>query len=194
MKISLKTTIAILLISATGCVKEGAKVSTVSQSNSSNSVAAFQIGRAYHGGVIFYIDGTGQHGLIVSTADLLDNTQSAQISWKKGSNVVTGATGVAVGTGASNTQKIVNALGTKGQYAALLCYKYKSGIYKDWYLPSKNELDLLYQQRGVLGISGQFWSSSEASQSKAWDQEFGGGFQFKEPKRFTLNVRAVSAF
>jgi hypothetical protein len=45
-------------------------------------------------------------------ADLLDNNQSIQISWKKGKNVVTGATGTAVGTGASNTQKIVNALGT----------------------------------------------------------------------------------
>ena len=104
MKSSLKTMTAILLISATGCVKEGSKVSTVSQSNSSNAVAAFQIGQAYNGGIIFYIDGSGQHGLIVSTADLLDNNQSAQISWKKGPNVVTGATGVAVGTGASNTK------------------------------------------------------------------------------------------
>jgi len=194
MKSNLKTMIAILLISATGCVKEGSKVSTVSQSNSSNSVAAFQIGQAYNGGIIFYIDGSGQHGLIVSTADLLTNNQSAQISWKKGPNVVTGASGVAVGTGASNTQKIVNALGSTGQYAALLCDKYKSGIYKDWYLPSKNELNLLYQQKAIIGISGQYWSSSEASLGKAWDQEFGGGFQFKDRKSFTLNVRAVSAF
>ena len=194
MKITLKTTIALLLISAMGCVKEGSKVSTVSQSNSSNAVAAFQIGQDYNGGKIFYIDGSGQHGLIVSTADLLDNNLSAQIPWKKGPNVVTGATGTALGTGASNTQKIVNALGTTGHYAALLCYKYKSGIYKDWYLPSKDELNLLYQQSGVLGISGQYWSSSEVSLGKAWDQEFGGGFQFKDRKSFTLNVRAVSAF
>ena len=194
MKSTLKTMIAILLISATGCVKEGSKVSTVSQSNSSNSVAAFQIGQAYNGGIIFYIDGSGQHGLIVSTADLLTNNQSAQISWKKGPNVVTGASGVAVGTGASNTQKIVNALGSTGQYAALLCDKYKSGIYKDWYLPSKNELNLLYQQKAIIGISGQYWSSSEASLGKAWDQEFGGGFAFKDSKRFTLQVRAVSSF
>jgi len=194
MKSTIKTTIAILLLCATGCVKEGSKISTVSQSNSSNSVAAFQIGQAYNGGIIFYIDGSGQHGLIVSTTDLVTNNQSAQISWKKGHNVVTGASGTAVGTGASNTQKIVNALGTTGQYAALLCNKYKSGVYKDWYLPSKDELNLLYQQKAVIGVSGQYWSSSEASLGKAWDQEFGGGFQFKDRKSFTLNVRAVSAF
>ena len=194
MKNILKTTIALLLVSAIGCEKESAKTSTVSQSNSSNAVAAFQIGQHYNGGTIFYIDNSGQHGLIVSNADLLDNNQSTQISWKKGKNVVTGATGTAVGTGASNTQKIVNALGTTGQYAALLCYKYKTGIYKDWYLPSKKELDLLYQQKAVIGVSGQYWSSSEASLGKAWDQEFGGGFAFKDNKSFTLQVRAVSAF
>jgi len=194
MKSTLKTMIAILLISATGCVKEGSKVSTVSQSNSSNSVAAFQIGQAYNGGIIFYIDGSGQHGLIVSTADLLTNNQSAQISWKKGPNVVTGASGVAVGTGASNTQKIVNALGSTGQYAALLCDKYKSGIYKDWYLPSKNEMNLIYQQKSMIGISREYWRTYAASLGKAWDQEFGGGFQFKDSKKFTLNVRAVSSF
>ena len=187
MKNILKTMIALLLIS--GCVKEGAKVSAVSQSNSSDAVAAFQIGQHYNGGIIFYIDNSGQHGLIASETDL-----STQVAWNNGQNIVTGATGVAVGSGKSNTKKIVAAQGKTTSYAALLCFQYKSEGFKDWYLPSKNELNLLYQQRAVLGISGQYWSSSEAGKGKAWDQEFGGGFAFKDSKSFTLQVRAVSAF
>jgi len=194
MKTTLKTTTALLLIASIGCQKESVKTSAVSQSNSSNTVAAFQIGQAYHGGIIYYIDNSGQHGLIVSTSDLLDNNLSPQIIWRKGKNVVTGATGVDVGTGVSNTQKIVAAFGTPGHYAALLCYKYKSGTFTDWYLPSKKELNLLYQQKAVLGISGQYWSSSEASLGKAWDQDFQTGVQFRDRKSFTLNVRAVSSF
>lgn len=184
-----------MCISAIACTKEGARTSTALQSTSTDdATAAFHIGQTYHGGYIFYIDKTGKHGLIVSKTDLVNSSQSAQISWKKGKNIVTGASDIAVGTGASNTQKIVDALGTTGQYAALLCYKYKTGQYKDWYLPSKKELDLLYQQKAVIGVSGQYWSSSETGKAKAWDQEFGGGFAFKDNKGFTLNVRAISSF
>ena len=124
----------------------------------------------------------------------MTNVGSTQISWKKGKNIVTGATGVAVGTGATNTQAIVNAQGATGQYAALLCYKYKKGVYEDWYLPSKAELNLLYNQHATIGVFGQYWSSSEVSKGKAWDQEFGGGFTEKDSKGFTLQVRAVSSF
>lgn len=194
MKSTLKTAIAFLLLSATACVKESAKISSVSKSNTSDAVTAFHIGQNYHGGIIFYIDKSGQHGLIVSSVDLLNNDASTQISWKKGKNIITGATGVAVGTGASNTQAIVNAQGATGQYAALLCYKYKKGVYEDWYLPSKAELNLLYVQHATIGVFGQYWSSSETSKSKAWNQEFGGGFTEKDNKAFTLQVRAVSSF
>ena len=191
MKTALKTTIAFLLLSAIACVKESSKISSVSQTNNtSDAVAALQIGQSYHGGIIFYIDNTGKHGLVVSKVDL-----STQIAWTAGAKAVTGATGVAVGTGASNTQLIVNAQGHTTSYAALLCHSYQKGDYADWYLPSKDELDLLYQQKGILGISaGDYWSSSEVSQGKAWEQEFGGGFKFKNSKSFTLHVRAISSF
>lgn len=151
----------------------------------------FFIGQSYGGGIIFYIDNSGQHGLITATAD-----QGTGISWRNGSNVVTDATGTAVGDGKSNTNKIVNAQGKTGTYAAYLCYKYKNDGFKDWYLPSKDELDLLYDQRNVVGGFGatDYWSSSESSKGKAWEQEFGGGFQFKYNKSFTLNVRAIRSF
>lgn len=194
MKTTLKTAIAFLLISAIACTKESVKTTSVSQSNLSDGLAALKIGDTYHGGIIFYIDNTGKHGLIVSKTDLVTSGSSTQISWNNGKNIVTGAIGTAVGTGASNTKKIVDAQGATGDYAALLCYNYKKGEYKDWYLPSKNELDLLYQQSAVVGAFGQYWSSSEVSKGKAWDQVFGGGYKEKDSKNFTLNVRAISSF
>lgn len=194
MKTTLKTAITFLLISAIACKKESTELSTVSQSTSSDALASIKIGNAYHGGIIFYIDNTGKHGLVVSKTDLVTSGSSTQISWNNGKNIVTGATATAVGTGASNTQKIVDAQGATGEYAALLCYNYKKGEYKDWYLPSKNELDLLYQQSTVVGAFGQYWSSSEVNKGKAWDQVFGGGYKEKDSKNFTLNVRAISSF
>ena len=188
----------LLLASAISCTKteDHPASATTSASNEANSTAAFTIGQTYHGGIIFYIDNSGQHGLIVSKNDLSTTLGNTQFPWKIGAYVITGATGTAIGTGASNTAAIVAAMGSKGNYAALLCSKYKAGIYVDWYLPSKEELNQLYLHSAAVGnlTATNYWSSSEASKVKAWDQEFGGGFQFKDYKKFSLRVRAVSSF
>lgn len=194
MKTTIKTGIAaLLLLSVISCTKETISTpsSALQASDNSDAVATFTIGQSYHGGIIFYIDASGQHGLIAATSD-----QGTGIAWKKGVNSVTGATATAVGKGLANTNKIVAALGTTGNYAALLCYNYSVGSFKNWYLPSKDELNLMYQQSAVIGgLSGSnYWSSSEAAKGTAWDQEFGGGFQFKDSKSFTLNVRAIESF
>jgi len=192
MKTSIKSGIAaLLLLTAVSCTKEKISSPSLATQTTDKSTQAFTIGQSYHGGIIFYIDGTGQHGLIAATSD-----QGTGIPWQPGGNKLTNATGTANGTGASNTATIVSALGNSGNYAALLCANYSSGGFSDWYLPSKAELNLLFKKRAVVGGLGStnYWSSSEVSRGKAWDQEFGGGFQFKDTKSFTLNVRAVSSF
>lgn len=181
-----------ILVSAIACSKQNIKPSSPLQASSgNNSEVSFSIGQQYHGGIIFYIDNTGNHGLIAAMAD-----QGTNVSWRKNKNVVTDATGTSVGSGLSNTQKIVAAQGNSGTYAARVCLNYEAGSFKDWYLPSKKELDLLYAQKNVVGgfAASNYWSSTEASKGKAWDQEFGGGFQFKDNKAFTVNVRAISSF
>ena len=56
-----------------------------------NTIAApLSIGDSYQGGIIAYIDGTGQHGLIAAPSD-----QSIEIVWYNGSYTVTGATATA---------------------------------------------------------------------------------------------------
>jgi len=133
--------------------------------------------------------------LIAATTDL----NSSPIRWYNGEYTLTGAIGTVVGTGKANTRKIIKSQGTSGSYAALECSKYKAGGYTDWYLPSKDELNLLYQQRKVVGgfINDFYWSSSEYLTRYAyfsWRQSFADGLQNYELKYITYRVRAVRAF
>lgn len=168
------------------------------------------VGDFYGGGVVFYIfvDGdTGyvageNHGLIAAVED-----QSSNIRWYNGSYVTTGATGTAVGTGATNTDTIISVQGgTETSYAAGLARAYTGGGYTDWFLPSKEELDKMYENKGTIsstasanggsGLStGVYWSSSEYDATYAWAQIFSGfGYQPGEEKDTTNNVRAVRTF
>ncbi|MDR0456327.1 MAG: hypothetical protein LBH20_06560, partial [Treponema sp.] len=55
-------------------------------------------------------------------------------------------TGQAIGSGKSNTQLIAERLRTLGESkcAAQLCVKMDYNGFTDWFLPSKDELDLMY--------------------------------------------------
>ena len=148
------------------------------------------IGQA--GGIVFYLtDTTGQHGLEAAPVD--------QLSAAWGCVLVSsvGAAGTAVGTGAANTATIVARCNEQG-IAAKVADAYILNGYGDWYLPSKEELNLLYNAKvaGVVGgfASRNYWSSSEVFADNAWYQVFSNGFQDYTTKDFKLGVRAVRAF
>ena len=167
-------------------------------------VVVFQnlaIGQSYQGGIIAYIDSTGQHGLIVATAD-----QSEGIQWYNGDYIVTGATGTAIGTGLTNTNAIIAAQGeaqtVQTDYAAGLARAYNGGGYTDWFLPSKDELNLLYENKTAIGVGGfvatSYWSSTEGDINNAWRQDGTcpecDGYQSWDSKDVTDGVRAVRYF
>lgn len=151
-----------------------------------------QIGQNFQGGIIFYINNTGQHGLIAAPTD-----QSTSINWYNGTYIVTGASGTAVGTGLSNTTSIISALGS-GSYAASLCNQLVLNEYDDWFLPSKEELNLMFQIYSQLGLDefADYWSSTESGGSSygsgAWyrSKSFNGyGNEY-----YSARVRAIRAF
>jgi hypothetical protein len=149
------------------------------------------IGLAFGGGVIFYIDGTGQHGLISATSD-----QSTGVQWYNGSFLLTGASGTAVGTGQANTTTIVTAQGA-GTYAARICDQLVLNGFSDWFLPSKDELQELYAQKNVIGgfTGNYYWSSSEITNTYAWSQYFTNGNQYNLGAKSVPDlVRAIRAF
>ena len=131
---------------------------------------AFVIGQHYGGGIIFWIDDSGEHGLIAAESDQGFNW------WGDRRYLLTRATGTAVGTGFANTRRIIRTQGRRYTYAALLCTNYRGSGFADWFLPSKDELYLLYQQKDVVGdfIRGAYWSSSESEvdHTVAWTKFF----------------------
>jgi len=148
------------------------------------------IGDSYQGGIIFWLDATGQHGLIAATVD-----QSTGIQWYNGSYTTTNAVRDGIGAGMYNTERIIANQST-GSYAAQLCANYKGGGYGDWYLPSKYELNLLFLQKTAVGgfASAWYWSSTESNNLNAWAHSFSMGIQSTSSKSITSSVRAVRAF
>ena len=155
------------------------------------SASTLTIGQSYQGGKIFWLDASGQHGLIAATAD-----QSTGIQWYNGSNTTTHAVRDGIGAGEFNTERIIANQGS-GVYAAEICANYQGGNYGDWYLPSKYELNLLYLQKTVVGgfAGNYYWSSNEYDNYDAWDQDFtNGGGQGLNCKPSPAFVRAVRTF
>ena len=187
--------ISAMLIIAISCKKDANSISSSSVEQSTNQTQTFTIGQRYGGGIIFYIDSTGQHGLIADTADLpraiwcnpLNNLQFA-----------TGATATGIGKGKANTRKIVKAQGDSGVYAARECWKSKRGGYKDWFLPSRDELNEMNKQRAVLtGIAnGLYWASTESTPIDAWQIALccDNWWEGEASKQNYTYVRAIRAF
>ncbi|MEI7983705.1 MAG: DUF1566 domain-containing protein, partial [Bacteroidota bacterium] len=149
----------------------------------------FVIGQSYGGGIIFYIDGTGQHGLIAATSD-----QSSATQWGCFGTTI-GGTSTAIGTGQANTTAIVNGCNQSG-IAARICNDLVLNGYDDWFLPSKDELNQMYLQKAAIGgfANDFYWSSSEYMATTTWGQNFNYGNQNNLNKGSTLYVRAVRAF
>jgi len=164
---------------------------TVISCTKSEQATTFSIGQHYGGGVIFYIDGTAQHGLIAAPGD------QSTVLWGPGT-VLTNATGTAVGTGQANTTAIITAQGV-GSYAASLCDQLVLNGYSDWFLPSKDELSYLYNQKSLVGGFGLgakiiYWSSTESATNAAWIQNFSDGTQASYGKFTAYSTRAIRAF
>lgn len=159
-----------------------------------NTVSPFSVGQNYGGGIIFYIDQTGLHGLIAATSD-----QSTAISWYNGTFLTSSNLSNSIGSGNSNTSIIIGFQGT-GNYAASLCSNLNINGYSDWYLPSKDELNQLYIQWNTVGgfYNTYYWSSSDwgnSTISAAWAQNFTDGTQTGHDKaRNNCRVRAIRSF
>jgi len=123
--------------------------------------------------------------------------QSISAVWGCEMSLISGADGTAVGTGEQNTIDIEAGCGTIGT-AADICVNLSLGGYSDWFLPSKDELDLIYENLKVFGVGGfadsGYWSSSEYAAHSAWLQYFSNGNHNHYFKNNTYRVRAVRAF
>ena len=107
----------------------------------------------------------------------------------------TGASGTTVGTGLANTKVIISRFG-EGNYAAWICHSLTLGGYKDWYLPSKDELFVIKVNQEQIGgfLDGAYWSSSELDNGNAWTVDLKHGNEQAYSKNEALKVRAIRSF
>jgi hypothetical protein len=151
------------------------------------------------GGIIFYDKGKASDGWRYLEAAPSD--QSAGIQWHN-RDYCNVKTGTAIGTGKANTDAIIAAQGD-GSYAAALCKNLTINGFSDWFLPSKDELALMYTNLKKVGLGGfgegRLWSSSQDDSNGnglgiAWYQYFSDGRQDSNFKYYKLAVRACRAF
>ena len=150
------------------------------------------------GGLIFYVkEGGYSDGWMYLEAAPSDQSTSTGAPWGCKGTSISGADGTAVGTGKQNTIDIEAGCTTPGT-AADICANLSLGGYSDWFLPSKDELNLMYENLKVARVGGFadyfYWSSSEYTADYAWSQYFPSGGRTNDYKDALLRVRAARAF
>ncbi len=157
---------------------------------------AFRIGgRGPAGGIVFYDKGRESDGWRYLEAWTADEVGSNQ--WKT-SRTETPGTSTAIGSGYRNTY---TAMAGTQHPAAEVVRNATHGGYTDWFLPSKDELNLMHENLHDIAdpvggfASGSYWSSSEGRSYSAWYQDFRSGAQGGNRKGVNFyRVRAVRAF
>ncbi len=180
------------------------------------------IGSHYGGGIVFWLNESGNHGLVCADKDF------GEAIWGGDGLIGANGNGIADGSGMANTKKIVelaswyiekvwfNSTKTPAPTAARLCLESNYNGYNDWYLPTREELNLIYLNKDkVGGFEHRYWSSTEDTKTTmrdilvgtgAFSQEIYGpessgkttlaihGERRAAWKGDELNVRAVRAF
>jgi hypothetical protein len=165
------------------------------------------VGELYGGGVVFWVDHTGQHGLIVSMI------LSAAHIWSNLTTTLIGPAAESDWDGMSNSIAIVGQPGHTGS-AAKICLdyvndEYGTGVYDDWYLASRGELNDLYnnfkQVEKTLTtdgnpntdgfvIEGYYWTSTEWIDDVAYSIPWYWGWTHRQSKTAPSMVRCIRSF
>ena len=115
-----------------------------------------------------------------------------------------------IGKGSANTTALYDAMGdaayyavdgfgTTQNYAAKLCKTLSYKGFNDWFLPSKEELDLMYEKKDAIGgfEAYSYWSSSEDGSypaDRAFERDFESGEPYGNVKSGPFCIRPIRAF
>jgi hypothetical protein len=160
------------------------------------------IGDLRAGGVVFWVDSTGLHGLVCALSDYgttvewgcygTDLPNVTNVPYNGGIPVGLGAE---IGDGFNNTNDILTDCPSAP--AALAA----RSLGAEWFLPSANELNQMYINKttlevaaGFTAFSSLYWSSTEGNNESAYGQLFTRGSQTAIGKGLPHLVRAVRAF
>jgi hypothetical protein len=153
------------------------------------------------GGIIFYDKFSNAGGWRYLEAAPKETELSFAFgdAWLGGS----GNTPITIGAGMTNTGRIIEAMQKEGIFvtAAQFCSDLVYGGYDDWFLPSRDELDLMFRNLRLKGLggfeNGWYWSSSHGEGLwGAYRYRFSDGRQDNSMGNENTQclVRAVRAF
>lgn len=153
------------------------------------------LGMQYQGGYVFSYDSSTNTGLIVSAKDL---GLGEAYDWGCYA-IQTGANDM---SGQVNTNNIIASNCTQIPSAINVCNGHEIDGFYDWYLPSQQELTLLYAQVSLLEAQqgftafkdAKYWSSSEQDQDSAHNKHFGNGNDAFSYKSIPCYVRGIRSF
>lgn len=160
------------------------------------SISEYLIGMEAQGGWVFYVDESGQHGLVAAIEDI------GEFAWSCTDIAVNSALDQSLGAGMQNTLDIDAAGCQEISIAATQALAYQTEEFSDWFLPSFDEVQEMYYAIGP-GSSGAnkggftdhwYWTSSYAENGIAWSFSFFNGTTFNFFCSSTLNVRPVRSF
>ena len=154
-------------------------------------VSKLYLGMQYKGGILFYLNPTGGGGMIVISDDL-----SSSYAWGCPGVNISNSNNSGIGSGITNSESIIG--GCSGESAAKLCEDLVYGTYNDWFLPSMDELGIMYKNIKVSDLekfsSGYYWSSNQKDANTAYRYGFLGGNQGEADKSTKQYVRAIRKF
>ena len=163
----------------------------------------FSIGEVVNGGVVFWVDSTGQHGLVVAFSDVAGSpmqwgcygTYLPNVPDVPHNGGIPVGLGAEIGDGFNNTNDILRDC--PNPPAALAA----RDLGDQWFLPSAKELNQMYINRATLeaasgftAFSTYYYSSTEGDGNVAWGLYFYDGGQKNPNKYIPLDARAVRAF
>lgn len=146
----------------------------------------FEIGQEYQRGIIFYIDNSGEHGLIAYPSDLAEAPWGCLDTDPNPPNTEPPTYPIAqndsIGFGLQNTLAIIEYC-DEPNIAARLAHNLVGNGYDDWYLPSIEELRLIYENKELIGgfpdLENEGYFFVYSSSSEGWYTEDGnGGFYY----------------
>jgi fibronectin type 3 domain-containing protein len=141
---------------------------------------------------------TNYYFWISSQEGTLEGSKGQMVTAKSAKIYVLGETGPGGGivfyVNGGRGMEVSGILGTVSWSEALtLARNYKGGGYSDWRLPTKDELNLVYQNLRAKNIgnlgNNWHWSSSENYSTDAWGQDFSDGRQSSSTR--VMRVQSV---
>lgn len=166
-----------------------------------NEREKIKIGKQYEGGIIFYVDASGKHGLLAAPKD------QGKAIWDAGYVKLDTAVKKIVSAkpvSIKPNSKTAPAQLAIGKNAAKLCSDLTLEGHSDWYLPSTKDLLTMYQTIGPGAIAPNkntggfvrdyYWSSEKYDINQAYTINFLNGFRYNQSKTKSYSVRAIRNF